>query len=94
MDTFRKLRALIGKEEKKKFFGLFILMIIAALIETLGIGLIAPFVSIVTNPDIIFQNDVLFSIYSFFGFNSTNSFLIFAIIVRSLHTKESIPLFI
>lgn len=76
MDTLNKLRALFGKHEKKKFLGLFGLMIISALFETLGIGLIVPFVGILTNPKMIFENNLLSSVYNSLGFQSTQSFLI------------------
>ncbi|WP_246031864.1 ABC transporter ATP-binding protein [Salibacterium salarium] len=81
MDTMRKLRELFDKTTQKKFIGLFGMMIVAALLETLGIGLIVPFVGIVTNPSSINDNAILSTIYNTLGFESTSAFLITATIV-------------
>ena len=79
-ETIKKLLILFNKREKKKFLLLFFMMIIAALFETLGIGLIVPFVGIVTNPVIIHENAILSSVYDVFHFQSTTAFLIFAVV--------------
>lgn len=78
MESIKKLNKLFGKKEKKKFSLLFILMVFAAFFETIGIGLIVPFVGILTNPNSIHENEVLASIYEILGFQSTNAFLITA----------------
>lgn len=78
MENIKKLRELFGKKEKKKFSFLFMLMIFAALFETLGVGLIVPFVGIVTNPETIHETDLVASVYERLGFQSTNAFLITA----------------
>ena len=54
------------------------MIIIAALFETLGIGLIIPFVEIVTKPSIINENKTLVFLYKLFNFQSTTAFLIFS----------------
>lgn len=76
MDTIVKLRKVLSNEAKRKFYILFFLMIFAAVFETIGIGLIAPFVGLVANPEVIYSNEILFSIYSFFGFENFSSFFI------------------
>jgi ATP-binding cassette, subfamily B, bacterial PglK len=76
-----KVLSLFNKKEKRKLIILFIMMILAALFETIGIGLIVPFVGIVTNPSMIVEHPVLSNLYNFFNFNSTSSFIIFAVII-------------
>src|SRR5690606_34279640 len=71
---------LFTKKEKKKLLLLLLLMIIAALFETIGIGLIVPFVGIVLNPDMIQEQPLLASIYTFFSFETTKGFIIFAVL--------------
>lgn len=56
------------------------MMILAAILETVGIGLIVPFVGIVTNPGFIQQQPILMYIYELFNFQSTNSFILFAVV--------------
>ncbi|MBB6450427.1 ABC-type multidrug transport system fused ATPase/permease subunit [Geomicrobium halophilum] len=78
MKTAKMLYELFGKKEKKKFSLLFVLMVIGALFETAGVGLIVPFVGIITNPEQISENAFLSYVYTLFNFESTNAFLIFA----------------
>jgi ABC-type multidrug transport system fused ATPase/permease subunit len=59
-------------------------MIISALFETLGIGLIVPFVNIVTNPTVIKENNFLAFLYKTLRFQSTTTFLIFSVVMLLL----------
>lgn len=80
MKIVKMLYELFGKREKKKFTLLFFFMIIGAVLETAGVGLIVPFVGILTNPDQITENALLNFFYTTFNFESPTSFLIFATI--------------
>ena len=55
------------------------MMIFSAIFETLGIGLIVPFVGIVTRPQFILHNAALAYCYRLFHFHSTTSFMLFAV---------------
>ena len=79
--TIKKLLQLFNKREKKKFIVLFLMMIVAAIFETVGIGLIVPFVGIVTNPDMIQEQKILSYIYNLFNFQSTTAFVIFSVVL-------------
>src|SRR5690625_176238 len=68
------------KREKRKFLILFFMMIVAALFETIGIGLIVPFVGIVVKPTIIQEQAILSYIFELFNFQSTTTFIIFSVI--------------
>ncbi|MBT2642200.1 ABC transporter ATP-binding protein [Bacillus sp. ISL-41] len=76
-----KLRVLFNKKDKKKFLILFIMMIIAAIFETVGISLIVPFVGIVTNPAMIHEQAFLSYLYKSLSFQSNNAFILFSVIV-------------
>src|SRR5690625_311927 len=79
--TIKKLLQLFNKREKKKFIVLFLMMIVAAIFETVGIGMIVPFVGIVTNPNMIQEQAVLSYIYKLFNFQSTTAFVIFSVVL-------------
>ncbi|MBS4197585.1 ABC transporter ATP-binding protein [Lederbergia citri] len=79
-ETIKKIMALFNKKEKKLLLILLSMMIIAAIFETVGIGLIVPLVGILTNPNIIQEQKALSFIYQFFNFQSTSSFIIFAVL--------------
>nr|WP_283248178.1 ABC transporter ATP-binding protein [Bacillus sp. FJAT-50079] len=56
-------------------------MIVAALLETIGIGLIVPFIGIVTNPKIIQEQAILANLYEKFNFQSTTAFMVFSVLM-------------
>lgn len=76
-----KVLRLFNTKEKKKLFYLFIMMIFAAVLETVGIGLIVPLVGLITTPNMIHEQKVLSAIYELFNFHSTTSFIVFAVVV-------------
>jgi ATP-binding cassette, subfamily B, bacterial PglK len=78
-DTIKKLWVLLNKRDKKKLLFLFLMLIIAAIFETAGIGLIVPFVGIVTDPEKIQQQSILSNVYETLNFQSTNAFILFAV---------------
>ncbi|MBS4179137.1 ABC transporter ATP-binding protein [Bacillus sp. FJAT-49731] len=80
-DTIQKLLKLFNKKEKKLLVVLFFMMIFAALFETIGIGLIVPLVGILTTPNMIQEHATLSYIYELFNFQSTSSFIVFAVII-------------
>ncbi|MCU9612320.1 ABC transporter ATP-binding protein/permease [Caldibacillus lycopersici] len=80
-DLIKKILFLFSKKEKLRFLLIFVMIIIAAVLETLGIGLIVPFVEIVMNSSSLSDNQILMSAYELFSFQSTNDFLIFSAIV-------------
>ncbi|WP_204412447.1 ABC transporter ATP-binding protein [Bacillus tianshenii] len=79
--SYRKIMDLFNKSEKKKLMILLLMMIIAAIFETIGIGMVVPFVGIVTNPSIIQDQDILSYIYSTFNFSSTTTFVLFSVVM-------------
>ncbi|WP_226038119.1 ABC transporter ATP-binding protein [Aquibacillus saliphilus] len=79
--TLLKLLTLFNKSEKKKLLILFFMMIVAAIFETIGIGLIVPFVGIITNPDIIQEQAILSFLYQVFNFQSTKAFIVFSVVL-------------
>jgi ABC-type multidrug transport system fused ATPase/permease subunit len=70
---------LFNQREKKKLVILLVMMIVAAIFETLGVGLILPFVTMITDPSIIHEQPILNGIYDFLGFQSTSTFIIFSV---------------
>lgn len=80
-DTINQLLTFFNKHEKKKLLILFFMMIIAAIFETVGIGLIVPFVGIVTNPDMIQEQAILSYLYNLLNFHSATAFIIFAVVM-------------
>lgn len=81
IDAVKKLTQLLDPSDKKKYVILFVLMFIGAMFEALGIGLIVPFMGIIVNQDLIYQNDMLRFVYDGLGFTSSGAFLMFCTFV-------------
>ncbi len=79
--NFSKIFALFSKREKRHICWLFCGILIMGLTEITGIVSIAPFMGIVSNPEIIHTNKYLSQIYNALGFSSSNQFLFFTGVV-------------
>jgi len=80
MSILKKILGLLTYSEKKNFYYLVILVLIAAFLDVLGIGFIFPFVSIVLDTSYINKNDIINYIYNLsrdFGINSETQFVFF-----------------
>ena len=73
----RKLWALLNRRERRQLAGIAVMVVGMGLAQVIGIGSIAPFVSVLVDPASIQTNDLLRWAFTTFGFDSTNSFLIF-----------------
>jgi ABC-type multidrug transport system fused ATPase/permease subunit len=85
MKTYNKILLILTKNQKKNFFILSFIAIIVAFIEMLGVFSIYPFITIITNPQLIESN---FYLNKFFGFstlfgvsNKTDFIFFFGILV-------------
>lgn len=83
-DSIKKVFMLFNKREKNKLLLIFFMMIFAALLETVSIGIIVPVVGIVTNPTIVQENKYLSIIYETFDFQSYAAFIVLTVVVLLL----------
>ena len=72
-----KIKKLFSKNKMKKLLGITIFSIIISLSEVVGLSTIVPFMAMVTNQNIIFENKYLKLIYNFFNFESTKNFIFY-----------------
>jgi len=77
IETFRKLLDLLTARERKRFYLLFVMMMVSGLVEMATISAMFPFLAIVANPGIVETNAILAGIYGFLGFTEVKSFLAF-----------------
>ena len=76
MEALKNLYTVFSISDKKYIGYLFIGVLITGLFEVAGIASIAPFMGVVTTPDLIHSNQYLSLIYNYFEFNSDADFLI------------------
>jgi len=77
VSILKKILKLLDRRERKRLYMLFGAMAISALIEVVGIVSILPFLSLITNPELINDNRYLNWLYMSLNFQSTNRFLVF-----------------
>ena len=71
-----KLREMLTEQERRRYVVLFVAIIGMAAFEILGVFSVVPFVHLISNPQIVEENRWFATAYDFFGFESTDSFLI------------------
>ena len=77
--------ALLSPQELKRAYLLLGMILIMALLETIGVASIMPFIAVLADPHIVVSNRYLYAIYNFLDFDTTDSFLFFlGLVVFSL----------
>lgn len=75
--TARRLLALLPAKQRTNAYWLLPAMILMAVMETIGVATVMPFLAVVANPEGALQNRYLGGVYRGLGFTDTNSFLLF-----------------
>jgi len=87
MTFITKARHIFPRGVKIKLVILLIAIIIGAQIETLTLSVIQPFVLIITDPSVIYANQMLYFVYNLFEFRDTTIFLAFlAVTIAIVYT--------
>ncbi|MEP0615464.1 ABC transporter transmembrane domain-containing protein, partial [Marinobacter sp.] len=76
MTLIKSLLKLIGKENRVKLAFLQILFLVAAVLQVAGIASIAPFITMISDPGAIENNNILSFMFSSYPFESTTRFMI------------------
>lgn len=71
---FKKLNVLLDKKQKRTMILLVIMMIVGAVLQVAGVGMIVPVVSVVMDPDAIVNNDLVRVLYELLGGGSQQRF--------------------
>lgn len=77
MNQFLEALQLLSPRERRQVYLLMPGIVLMACLEVAGIAAISPFLSLVTNPESIQTSGLLQRIYTTFGFESTQSFVVF-----------------
>ncbi len=67
---------LLKRKDKRRLGGLTIMILVGAVLETFGVGLILPFVTLIGDPEQIYENEILLRVYQFVGEPEENTFLL------------------
>lgn len=81
MKSLKKLFFLLNSQEQKRILLLFFMIFLNSIFEILGVVSILPFITVLTNPEIIQSNLILNNLYEFsvvFGVKNKNDFIFFS----------------
>ena len=81
LQILKKLRVLLDKKQKRTMFGLIILMVISAFLQTAGVGLLVQVMSIVIDPDAVMNSALTKYIYDLLDMKSFESFSVLIMIL-------------
>lgn len=81
MSIIRKVYALLDARSRKTAGILFVVMVIGAFFEALGVGLILPFIAMLTNPGILTENAILARAHELSGITEPQNFMAASAIV-------------
>jgi ABC-type multidrug transport system fused ATPase/permease subunit len=81
MNIFKRILKLLNNRERKRLYLLFGVMAVSGVIEVVGISSIMPFLSLISDPEQIQNNDIFNWIYTTLNFESDNRFFIFTGII-------------
>ena len=76
MTIQQKLRTVFNKKELKTIIFLFIGILIMAFLEVIGIASVAPFIAVLTSPELIHENAYFVKLYKFVGVHSDSEFIV------------------
>jgi ABC-type multidrug transport system fused ATPase/permease subunit len=75
MKTLKKVWSLFTPSEQRKAVWMLVLCVLMAMLETVGVVSIVPFLTVLANPDIIQKQVILLEIYQYFGFAYPKDFI-------------------
>lgn len=78
MRLFKTLLLVLNKNQKKELYSLQTLIFLSAIVEIIGVAIIAPFMAIVGDAGILESNHILKNAYIFSGAQSAQNFLVYA----------------
>jgi ATP-binding cassette, subfamily B, bacterial PglK len=77
MKLLDKIKILFTKSELSKLALIFLGILLMGIFEVVGVSAIFPFIAVVISPESIYENVYLYEVYSYFNFQSEQSFIVF-----------------
>lgn len=79
LKILRKMNVLLDARQKRAMVALIFMMLIGGVLESLGISMIVPIVTVVMDPAAVQENELLSSVYDAMGMKSNAEFAMFAL---------------
>jgi len=82
--SVQKLYQLLDSSGRRRSYLMLVLILLLALLETVGVASIMPFVMVLSNPEVVHTNTYLQAVYLGLGFQSTHQFMVLLGVVMLL----------
>ncbi len=77
----KKMSVLLDARQKRQMAGIIVMMLVGGVLESLGIGLIVPVMTVVLNPEEIGRSRILSALYALLGLRSPLQFAAFFMVL-------------
>lgn len=77
IDILKKFSYLLDRREKIQVIGLFVLLLMGGFLEMLGVGFVVPFISLISNPQLIEERENFKTLYTIVGSPSVETFFLY-----------------
>lgn len=85
IQIYKKIFSILEDKERKFFIALMLVMLLVAVAEVFGIGTVFVLLKVLSNPENIFNNEILNWVYKYFDFDSINYFqLMLSLVVLTI----------
>lgn len=76
----RKMNVLLDGRQKRAMFALIIMMLIGGVLESVGVSMLVPIVTVVMDPESVRESELLSSVYEMLGMESNAQFAMFLLL--------------
>ncbi len=76
LNTFRRLNQILSRGEKIQLLVLLLTVILMSFLQVAGIASVMPFIALVLEPNLVYENEWLSRAYELFNFSDVHSFII------------------
>ena len=72
----RELYSILTERQRRQMLGLFFMMLLSSALEVMGIGLVIPYIAMVTEPEMVMSKPIVTSLMAVMNISEARDFLI------------------
>ena len=80
LKILKKMNLLLDRKQKRTMVGLIIMMLFGGVLESLGISMLVPIVTVVMDPVAVEESEILSAVYDMLGMESSVEFAMFLLL--------------
>lgn len=81
LKILKKMNLLLDRKQKRTMVGLIIMMLFGGVLESLGISMLVPIVTVVMDPVAVEESEILSTVYDMLGMESSVEFVLVSLSV-------------